>query len=253
MPARFDPFSSRPASSQANQSPANPAPATQVEDTQSPDRNAPEHRAAAERDESDMRRALGLGAAGAPRPAQARLSQNSRSMDSNLSDRPKRRFVTDGEVPVVVVHGRRDLGQRLAPAAPSPVNRLDAAQSALAREAEARETAERSLAEAQSALREAQTKLGHAALERAELAEAARQAAQALAAERELRIAAEAALAEARSARDAAEQRLHEARARERPPQLRAERTPRARTPAPAAGEEPEPVQWWLTPAKRTG
>lgn len=238
MPARFDPFSPRPAHPQA----------TQPDDSQSPDRNAPENRAAAERDESDMRRALGLGAAGGSRNATAR-STAPQGRDANLSDRPKRRFVTDGEIPVVVVHGRRDLGQR--PAAASPVNRLDAAQSALAREAELHETAARALVEAQAALREAQTKLGHATLERTELAEAARQATLALAAEHARRLAAEAELAIARAARDAAELRLRDTLARERTAQP--ERAPRPRAPEPAAGDEPEPVQWWLHPTKRAG
>jgi hypothetical protein len=202
-------------------------------------------------DELEMRRALGLGAASADRPVPfARMPEN------HSSDRPKRRFVSDGEVPVVVVQGRREFGNRTtAPAVTSPVNRLDAAQAALAAEREAREAAERALAEAQAVIHELQTKLGHAALAREELraaaqrADAARQAAEtALAAERDARLAAEDAVKAASNA--PAEHRLREPRpARTSAPRGR----PARKIPATELEDEPEPVQWWLLPAKNAG
>jgi hypothetical protein len=204
-------------------------------------------------DELEMRRALGLGAASADRPAPfARTSEN------HPSDRPKRRFVSDGEVPVVVVQARREFGNRTtAPAITSPVNRLDAAQAALAAEREAREAAERSLAEAQAVIRELQTKLGHASLAREELraaaqrADAARQAAEtALAAERDARVAAEDAVKAASGNQDAAERRVREPR----PARTTAVRgRPARKIPATELEDEPEPVQWWLLPAKNAG
>jgi hypothetical protein len=204
-------------------------------------------------DELEMRRALGLGAASADRPAPF-----ARTPENHSSDRPKRRFVSDGEVPVVVVQGRREFGNRTtAPAITSPVNRLDAAQAALAAEREAREAAERSLSESQAIIRELQTKLGHAALTREELraagqrADAARQAAEtALAAEREARMAAEDAVKAASNAHDDAEERVREPRlARTTAPRGR----PARKVPATELQDDPEPVQWWLLPAKNAG
>jgi hypothetical protein len=200
-----------------------------------------------------MRRALGLGAASADRPAPF-----ARTPENHSSDRPKRRFVSDGEVPVVVVQGRREFGNRTtAPAITSPVNRLDAAQAALGAEREAREAADRSLAEAQAVIRELQTKLGHASLAREELraavqrADAARQAAEAaLAPERDARLAAEEAVKAASGAHDTAEERVREPR----PARAAALRGRPARTvPATELEDEPEPVQWWLLPPKNAG
>src|ERR1700692_2628066 len=221
-----------------------PPNSTQPSSPATPDRDS---------DELEMRRALGLGAASADRPAAF-----ARTPENHSSDRPKRRFVSDGEVPVVVVQGRREFGNRTtAPAITSPVNRLDAAQAALAAEREAREAAERSLSEAQAMIRELQTKLGHAALTREDLraagqrADAARQAAEtALAAEREARIAAEDAMKAASNAHDSAEERVREPRpARTTAPRGR----PARKVPATELQDDPEPVQWWLFPATNAG
>jgi hypothetical protein len=103
--------------------------------------------------EALMRRALGLLPSGSPRPR-----------------------ARSGDGPVVEHRGDRH-------AAPS-VNRVAAAEAALAEERHAREQLTRQLREAETALREAQTKRGHAELARDELQAA-------LAAERSARAAAE--------------------------------------------------------------
>jgi hypothetical protein len=89
-------------------------------------------------DETLMRRALGLLPSGGPRP------------------RPR-----SGDGPVVEHRGDRHSG--------SSVNRVAAAEAALAEERHAREQLTRQLRDAETALREAQTKRGHAELARDEL------------------------------------------------------------------------------------
>lgn len=107
--------------------------------------------------EQKMRRALGLDAPPShperPRPAPS-------PTERFVTGRPKRRFVTDGEVQVDVLHR--------APASATSPGRIEAAEASLAAEREARERAERSLAETQVRLRDLQTKLGHAELASAE-------------------------------------------------------------------------------------
>jgi hypothetical protein len=185
-----------------------------------------------------------------------------RTSENHSADRPKRRFVTDGEVPVVVVQGRRDYGNRSPlPAAASPVNRLDAALAALTAERESRERIEHCLAEAQASIRELQTKFGHATLERDELRAAVRQAETARQSCESALQASQAALKAAHAERDALELRLMDA-ANVCPPTQRA--NPSVNKPARSSRfsqkiaaavelEEPEPVQWWITPAKKTG
>jgi multidrug efflux pump subunit AcrA (membrane-fusion protein) len=161
----------------------------------------------------------------------------------------------------VVVHGRRDHGNRSPlPASSSPVNRLDAALAALSAERESRERIEHSLAEAQASIRELQTKFGHATLERDELRAAVRQAETARQSSETALQTAQAALKTAYAERDALEQRLMEAAIAS--PPMRA--SPATNKPARGSRfsqridaavelEEPEPVQWWITPAKKTG
>ena len=108
--------------------------------------------------ETQMRRALGLLPSSGPR-ARARA----------------------GDGPVVEHRGERQPG--------SSINRVAAAEAALIEERHAREQLSRQLRDAESALREAQTKHGHAELARDE---------------------AIAALAAERSARDAAEEKVRE-------------------------------------------
>ena len=131
----------------------------------------------------------------------------------------KRRFVQDGEVPVMVVHGltgRRDHAEPGAPrpATTAPTNRLEMAETALAAEIASRERAEKSLAEAQAMVQQLQTKIGHAEL-------AHHDALAALQRERETAVELRAALAEAQeqarlaeAAQEAAENSRHAAQSR---------------------------------------
>ncbi len=179
-----------------------------------------------------MRQALGLrGDQSNERPAQRREQ-----------DRRTRRFVKDGEVPVVVLSQSREHG----PDGPAPVNRIAAAEAALRGERAARERAERTLRETQATLQHVQTKLAHADLAHSE----------ALAAERRARELAEASLAEANVARDALEARLAEMAAAPPPAPASSEQAvtpsqpalvkPRRKAAASAAEREPQPVKWWL-------
>jgi hypothetical protein len=248
--------------------------------------------------EAQMRRALGL--FGAPRrqePERPASPAPNRQADRFGPAGHKRRFVQDGEVPVTVLHGRREH------AADAPTNRLEAAETAAASEHMAREKAERALAEAQAVIHDLQTKLGHANLAQAELQEAARREREAVtaireelglkaeqlaaaeeahaaaelrlaaaeeeySAERAARMQAEQLVADAEKAREGAERLLQElgphgmdpvdlpAQRPERPAATVA-RVPKVRSVAravapPTSDEaEPEPVQWWLMPAKK--
>ena len=185
-----------------------------------------------------MRQALGL------RGDQS----NERPLQRREQDRRTRRFVKDGEVPVVVLSPSREHG----PDGPAPVNRIAAAEAALRSERAARERAERTLRETQATLQHVQTKLAHADLAHSE----------ALAAERRGREQAETALAEAIVAREALEAHLAEIAAATPPsePELPAEaatpsqpalvKSPPVKRPRRAAASpterEPQPVKWWL-------
>ncbi len=178
-----------------------------------------------------------------------------------------RRFVKDGEVPVVVVNsGSRDLNGD----GPQPVNRIAAAEAMARHERNARENAERALAEAQATVQHLRTQMAHTEMAHRE----------ALAAERATRELAEQALREAIEARTAAEARVTDLASANRIRRPRAEfvvaadrsaseflpadgEPPRPRrgrprkivpaTVAPTTPEqEPEPVQWWL-PSFRAG
>jgi hypothetical protein len=198
-------------------------------------------------EEARMRQALGLrnGPGGGQVPQRREGEQRGR------------RFVKDGEVPVVVVNsGSRDGGIEGA----VPVSRVAAAEASARSERNARELAERALAEAQSVVQHLRTQLAHADMAHRE----------ALNAERSARQKAESALREAIEARSAAETRvaelataLRQRRPRpeivpssERPtadfakPDSDIPRRPRGRprkVVAPVTeAEEQEPVQWWL-------
>lgn len=189
-----------------------------------------------------MRQALGLrGDAPGERPPQRREQE-----------RRVRRFVKDGEVPVVVLNNSRDHG----PDGPAPVNRIAVAENALRAERAARERAERSLKEALATLQHVQTKLAHADLAHTEALAAERQGRERAEAAREQ---AENALAETIVARDALELRLSamtEARLqatssaavpeRAAASEERAATRPRRKTAAVPGEREPEPVKWWL-------
>jgi hypothetical protein len=155
--------------------------------------------------ETQMRRALGLLPSATP------------------SGAPRARL-RGGDGPVVEHRGDRHTG--------SSVNRVAAAEAALADERHAREQIARQLRDAETALREAQTKRGHAELARDE---------------------AIAALAAERSAREAAEEQLKELQAAAQtpvvegpPPAEPAMVTSATRNRAPVATD-------YGTPAKRRG
>jgi hypothetical protein len=129
--------------------------------------------------ESQMRKALGLlGEAPRHRPEAERtevVSRSSGSLGPFGGGLHRRRFVQDGDVPVTVL--RRDqqhdsIPHRTAPSGAAPTtSRLQRAEAALAAETALRERAERALSEAQSALRDLQTKIGHAELAKNEALE----------------------------------------------------------------------------------
>jgi len=236
-------------------------------------------------DEARMRWALGR--AGSPsaaitehQPEQRKPPLDGQVPGRSMGERPRKRFVQDGEVPVTLVN-RQGLRQPDALTTP-PVNRVSVAHAALANERMARERAERSLAEALATIHELRTKLGHAELARQEAlsaAQTAREAAETLradcqerdaglddevAAERAARRVAEAALQQVLDARTRAEPE-HRAAAPAEPGSKpkRAERanvagsstagSARAIRPSISAPRprEPQPVKWWLKSTKK--
>jgi hypothetical protein len=155
--------------------------------------------------EERMRRALGLqGEQLRARQAPERTDQAPQRPAERFSPGGhKRRFVHDGEVPVTVVHGlvsgRRDHGDGNGSRNNAPTNRLEIAEAALAAEIATRDKTERALQEAQAAVHDLRTKLGHADLARQEAVEALRR-------EREAREALRADLHEAQAQATAARQ-----------------------------------------------
>ena len=109
--------------------------------------------------EAQMRRALGLQDITPSRP----LKPTAAAPPPNGKHSPRRRFVRDGDIPVTVV--QRDGHYTDGPGA----SQLEAAREALRLEVAARERAERLLGEAQSAIRNLQTKLAHECLAKDEL------------------------------------------------------------------------------------
>ena len=153
-----------------------------------------------------MRRALGLGGdqQRAPQPPPS-------SPDRLLLHRPKRRFVAEGEVPVV--HGRLSRRDKSALPAATTTNRVEAAETAARAEREARDRAERLLAEAQAAVHDLQTRLGHAQLAVSEGHQALEAEKSAAAPLIDQITQLEARLAEVAAERDSAEQQLEALRA----------------------------------------
>ena len=99
------------------------------------------------------------------------MSGSGRFRFTSSLDKPRRRFVQDGEVPVTVLNPRSRHGSDpLAMPRPgsSPLERAEAAEAALETERAARENAERQLREAQAAILDLRTKQGHAELRRME-------------------------------------------------------------------------------------
>jgi hypothetical protein len=117
-------------------------------------------------EEAQMRRTLGLD----NRSVASSTQYSSRSTDRHQQ---ARRFVRDGEVPVVVVGRRDQAGDGASASGVLPVNRLAVAETALETERAARQRCERALADAQATVHELQTKIGHADLARDEAVETA--------------------------------------------------------------------------------
>ena len=241
--------------------------------------------------EQQMRRALGLSGDGPrPRPESERSEPASRTTGGFMQGAHRRRFVQDGEVPVTVV--RRDTQDTSHPPGgqlPPTSSRLQRVEAALAAETAGRERAERALHDAQATVQALQTKMGHNELAKQEaIASSKRQLDEMVALKEQMVSGAErlheaearvnemeedlhavrTELAEERRARKLAERLLREATeeaaataateiAPVHRPRDTIERMP-ARRGRPAAvhvepDAEPEPVKWWLLPAKTAG
>ncbi len=152
--------------------------------------------------------------------------------------RPRRHFVRDGEVPVVVLsgNGRSDVS-------PAADTRIADLEFALAAEQAARASTARSLEEARATIQSLQTRLAHAELAFDEV----------IAAERRARAEAEKALQEAaaggRIAGQQEDGRPAEAEVKS-PKGERARRVTKAKPAATRKQREPQPVKWW-TPSYR--
>jgi hypothetical protein len=180
--------------------------------------------------EEQMRRALGL------REERSSAPQNASPAASPGAPHPyRRRFVREGEVPVIVVHRDHDDG--------AGINRIDTVRQALREQVAARERAEHLLQEARTAIQTLETKLAH---ERIGKDEALRRLEDELAAER--------------TARQRAEKRLGEALLGRKEPSMVTSRGSAARTdpgdkmqPARRRGRPPKVrpsesaiVEWWV-------
>jgi hypothetical protein len=235
--------------------------------------------------EQQMRKALGLHGDG-PRPRPEGETPQ-RAGGGFMQGVHRRRFVQDGEVPVTVV--RRDPPDNAhggAGQSGPTSSRLQRVEAALASETAGRERAERALHEAQSALQALQTKIGHNDLAKNEAVAASKRLgeeivtlreqlaagaeiqheieARAHESEEELR-ALRIELAEERRGRKLAERLLREATEDQavvetysagpahRPADPIERVAPRRGRPPTVHAEpevEPEPVKWWLLPAK---
>ena len=240
--------------------------------------------------ETRMRHALGSakdlhGGARRPRTEPQQPTPEARSPNRTSGERPRKRFVQDGDVPITIVNrqGHRGSGVLTVP----PVSRIGVIQEPLANERAARERVERTLQEALTTIHDLQTKRGHAELARQEASESAQMEREAtevlladyqereirlndeLAAERSLRIVAEAALQKAILARDYAVRDLRSALVKKPDaqrqlaapkdsfpedaatalvaPSAKATRKPKMARPQ----REPQPVKWWLSTSKK--
>ncbi len=129
--------------------------------------------------EASMRRALEQ--MGAKKPREGRSSapvfSNAPMSSRNTVDGQKRRFVREGEVPVMMVSGSRPPeGQSQRRAAGPVSDQVEAVQMSLRAAVAGREAAERGLREAQTTIQDLRTKLGHVALGRDEAIETAKRA-----------------------------------------------------------------------------
>ena len=234
-----------------------------------------------------MRRALGdlehqAQSGSRPSPDASRPRADTRAAERHTGDRPRQRFVQDGDVPVTMLHRTRP---HEAESGNGGGTRLGAAEAALASERTARQRAERLLTELQATLHDLQTKWGHAELARQEAAgrsEAERAAfdaeraswqareaalAEELASERAARLGAEAARKPGKRAIPStpaagAAQPLDEVRPAQPPAKKPTSARTQGATDAPKRGPgrprlagpkkaEPKPVKWWLSAAPK--
>jgi hypothetical protein len=123
--------------------------------------------------ESRMRQALGID----PRRSDRHTPSSHGPTSSHGTNAPRRRFVADGDVPVVMIGRRRDHapGERADQAA-ALSDRVSAVESALATERDARLRAEALLADARHTIQQMQTQMAHADLARDEAITHARRA-----------------------------------------------------------------------------
>ena len=197
-------------------------------------------------DEDKMRRALGLG----PQPASFFPQPSPGPTDRQPH---RRRFVRDGEVPVVLVGRGAQPTDRPPTHGIAPVNKLALVETARRSEQEARQHAERALTDAQATIRDLQTKLGHALLERDEVRDTARRL-------ETDKLALTSALDAERIARQKAEEEALQNRSGGRSvsetvptgpvgrtAQDKAARPKNTRLQPKARKPEPKPVKWWLT------
>ena len=145
------------------------------------EKNTPENGSGELDDDSEasMRRALERIGAKKPREGRAPAPSFSNAPMSgrNTIDGQKRRFVRDGEVPVMLVTGSRPPeGQSQRRGAGPVSDQVEAVNMALRSERAAHEAADRALREATATIQDLRTKLGHIALARDEAAESARRA-----------------------------------------------------------------------------
>ena len=146
-----------------------------------------------------MRRALGLGLRD-PTPVPSAPTATRPVQNPSGPHRPHRRFVREGEVPVEVVHHEG-----------AGTNQLEAARQTIRTLTAVREQTERQLAEAQTTIRDLQTKLAHERIARDEAVQ--RVATEGEDIEKALQ-SAQATLEAERSARRATEEKLAAALAR---------------------------------------
>ena len=191
--------------------------------------------------EARVRRALGLNSAP---PTGGRRHESAPSSTRQSMDRPKSRFVRDGEVPVVVLNARRDnephnSDQRAAQASLA-TNRRDESEIIVKAERKAREAAERRLSEATAMIQDLQTKLGHAVLSRDE---AVRDMLRANNDRDAAVLALETELTSRKKVEPAILEKLPVVK-----PIIAAAQQPKAKPPvrAKSKAKEPKPVKWWI-------
>ena len=194
-----------------------------------------------------MRRALGLNASGGDHAGGTHQPRaEPPAWTGHGSQQPKRRFVRDGEVPVVLLQGRREAGGQ----DPSLSGRLSTAETALQAEQDARRTADKSLADALARVLDLRTELGHARLTNEEIRRALRLTESERQDEATAHAATRAALlrSQAEHASTAETLRLLQAA----PPVAKPARAmPAPARPKPAAKAQ-KPVKWWIKPIAAT-